>query len=64
MMDEMRSAMSMSDKQMPIWEMIAKKWASDNNAELIYVNHESFGVKIRGEFMRISVEGLEKMLHH
>lgn len=52
----------MSDAQMPEWEEICKKWAKDHNAKLLFVNHESFGVEINGNFSHIYIDELQEML--
>jgi hypothetical protein len=54
--------MSMSEKQMPEWEAICKKWAKNNNAELIFVNSNSFGVEINGSLRHIYIDELKEML--
>lgn len=59
---EMRTCLTMTEEQMPEWRMICQTWAKKHNAELIFVNNQSFGVEINGQLQHIYIDELAEML--
>ena len=58
----MITRLTMTDKQMPEWKIICKAWAKKHNAELIFVNNQSFGVEINGQLRHIYIDELAEMV--
>ena len=59
---EMITRLTMTEEQMPEWKRICKTWARKHNAELIFVDNQSFGVEINGQLQHIYIDELAEML--
>ena len=55
--------MYVKEKDMDDWKLICKEWCKKNNAELLFVNSESFGCEMpNGQLRHIYVDELVELL--
>ena len=58
----MITRLTMTDEQMPEWNLVCRTWARKHNAKVIFIDNQSFGVEINGELHHIYIDELAEML--